>query len=170
MPHPKVYGTPKEASNLILGHTQKVVFTQLIRIHHLHCRRDSFIFTNISKEPNPYQLLPQWINVVWPASDQEELTLTPFDISPITLSLVKRVLKKRSSNSSPGEDGISYHHLKKVPSAHHFLATLFSKILLKSHSAQSVWSKAKIRLLFKGGDPKQPSNYRLDKHCREAIS
>ena len=114
-------------------------------------------FSNISKASNQYQLLPQWINEVWATPDQEELT--PFDISPITLSLVKRVLKKRSSNSFAGEDGISYHHLKKVPSVHNFLATLFSKILLKSHSAPSVWSKAKIKLLFKGSDPKQLSNF-----------
>jgi len=29
-----------------------------------------------------------------------------------------------------------------------------------SHSAPPVWSKAKIKLLFKGGDPKQPTNFR----------
>ena len=83
---------------------------------------------------------------------------TSFDLSPITPGLVKNVLKKRSSNSSPGDDGITYHHLKKVPSCHHFLSTLFSKILLQSRSAPSVWCKAKIKLLFKGVDPKLPEN------------
>ena len=45
-----------------------------------------------------------------------------------------------------------------MPASHHFLATLFTKILLKSHSAPPVWSKAKIKLHFKGGDPKLPHN------------
>ena len=114
--------------------------------------------SNITNESSHYQSLPLWIDEVWPAPDPEDLT--PFDLSPITPGLVKRVLKKRSSNYSPGEDGISYHHLKKVPSSHHFLATLFTKILLKSHSAPPVWRKAKIKLLFKGGDSKLPSNFR----------
>jgi len=52
---------------------------------HLH-------FSTILKAFNQYQSLLQW-------PDQEELT--PFDLSPITPSLVKRVLKKRSSNSFP---------------------------------------------------------------------
>ena len=86
--------------------------------------------------------------------------LTPFYLSPITPGLVKRVWKKKSSNYFTGEDGISYHHQKKkVPSSHNFLATLFTNILLKSHSAPAVWSKAKIRILFKGSDPKLPSNF-----------
>ena len=118
----------------------------------LHCKRNSFIFLKHLEN----QLLPQCINEVWPAPDQEELT--PFDISPITPSLLKIVLKKRSSNSSPGEDEISYHHLKKVPSTH-FFATLFSNIVLKSYFSPTVWSKAKIKLPFKEGDPKPPSNF-----------
>ena len=158
MPHPKIYGDTKRPSNLIPGHTQRVVFTQLVSIPHLHCKEIHLYFSNIAKASNQYQLLPQWINEVWPAPDLEEWS--PFGISPITPSLVKGVLKKGSSNSSPREDGISYHHLKKVPSAHHFHTTRFSKILLKSHSAPSVWSKAKIKLIFKRGDSKQPSNFR----------
>ena len=36
------------------------------------------------------------------------LYLMKFDLSPITPSLVKKVLKTRSSGSAPGEDGITY--------------------------------------------------------------
>ena len=61
--------------------------------------------------------------------------LVEFDLSAITPSTIRNVLKGRPSNSSPGEDGITYHHLKKLPSAHYFLATLFSKFLLEDHVA-----------------------------------
>ena len=83
-----------------------------------------------------------------------------FDMSPIRPSLVKSCLKKCSSSSSPGPDGISYFHLKKLPSTHLFLATLYTKILLHSHEAPTNWCSADIILLPKGGDPSKPENFR----------
>ena len=102
--------------------------------------------------------LPKWIDEVMPPPDSDEVT--PFDLSAITPGSIKRVLAKRSSNSSPGDDGITYHHLKKMPSTHHFLATLFSKILLENHTAPASWCEARIKLIFKGGDDKLPANFR----------
>ena len=71
-------------------------------------------FSDITEESSRYQSLPSWINEVWPAPDLEEFT--PFDLSPITPGLVKGVLKKRSSNSSPGDDGSSSEEDSFIPS------------------------------------------------------
>ena len=46
----------------------------------------------------------------------------PFDLLAITPGNVKRVLAKRSSNSSPGDNGITYHHLKMMPSIYPLLS------------------------------------------------
>ena len=56
-----------------------------------------------------------------------------FDMGPIRPKDIKQVLGSRSSNSAPGPDGISYGILKKLPSIHHFLATLYSKLLLNQN-------------------------------------
>ena len=59
-------------------------------------------------------MFPSWIADVMPMPDVD--SFVEFDMSPITPGLVKGILKSRSSGSSPGDDGISYHHLKKLPS------------------------------------------------------
>ena len=89
-----------------------------------------------------YQTLPEWVNQVMPFTERDEPI--EFDLSAITPGTIRKVLKSRPSNSSPGEDEITYHHLKKLPSAHHFLATLFSKVLLQDHAAPESWCQAKI--------------------------
>ena len=86
--------------------------------------------------------------------------LFDFDLSPVTPALVKKVLRKHSSGSAPGDDGISYHHLKMMPSTHHFLATLFSKILLHSQVPPTSWTHVKIITMHKKGDPSDPANFR----------
>ena len=65
-----------------------------------------------------------------------------------------------ASTSAPGIDNITYFHLKKLPSCHLFLATLYSKILLHSHSAPQCWCQGKTILLYKKGDPTSPKNFR----------
>ena len=47
-----------------------------------------------------------------------------------------------------------------MPSTHHFLATLFSKILLQSQSPPSSWCHAKVITIHKKGDPQDPANFR----------
>ena len=61
--------------------------------------------------------------------------VSEFDLSPITPGYIKRTLQKCSSKSSPGDNKLTYHHLKNLPTTHHFLATLFPKILLSSHDS-----------------------------------
>ena len=86
--------------------------------------------------------------------------LQEFDLSPIKPSIIKKVLRKRPSNSSPGDDGITFHHLKMMPSTHPFLATLFSKVLLCSHVPPTLWTHAKIIMIHKKGDITDPVNLR----------
>ena len=90
-------------------------------------------FAENSREDRSYSSLPAWVSEVQHVPSDEDLL--GFDLSPITPGLVKKMLSKRPSSSAPGVDRITYHHLKMMPSTHHFLATLFSKILLHSHGA-----------------------------------
>lgn len=106
-----------------------------------------------------YTSLPSWVEEVCPPPTPND-SLVEFDLSPITPGYIKGMLKKCSSKSAPGDDGITYHHLKKLPSAHHFLATLFSKILLSSHQPPTSWCSAKTILIHKKGDPGMPNSFR----------
>ena len=83
-----------------------------------------------------------------------------FDMRPITPGQVKRTLRRCSSSSSPGADGITYLHLRNLPSTHYFLATLFTKILLETHRGPPSWFSAEITLIPKGGDPSNPKKFR----------
>ena len=74
-------------------------------------------------------------------------------------SIIKEVLRKLPSSSSPGANGITFHHLKMMSSTHHFLATLFSKVLLCSHVPPTSWTHAKIIMIHKKGDTTHPANF-----------
>ncbi len=113
-------------------------------------------FQGNSLARNQYQGLPPWVEDIMPKSED---IMCPFDLSPFTPREVKCTLKKRPSNSTPGEDGITYHFLKKLPSTHHFLATLFSKILLVEQQAPESWCSAQIKLIHKAGDTSDPGNF-----------
>ena len=51
----------------------------------------------------------------------------PYNQSAIRPGQVKAILCSKAPNTSPGEDGLLYGILAKLPSVHHFLATLYSK-------------------------------------------
>ena len=76
----------------------------------------STIFESAVSLSSSYNGFPDWISEVWqlPEAGFE------FDMSSIRPSEVKRVLKGCSFTSAPGDDGISYFHLKKLPSFHNF--------------------------------------------------
>ena len=84
----------------------------------------------------------------------------PFNLKPFTPKDIKNIIRSKSSNSSPGPDGITYGILKKLPCTHHILATLYSK-LLSAPKAPSSWSKSKVTLIFKKGESTEPSNFRM---------
>ena len=102
-----------------------------------------------------YKKLPHWVLEVMPVPDIQ----VEFDLSAITPGLIKRTLQKCSTTSSPGLDRITYFHLRNLPCTHHFLATIFSKILLFSQSGPSSWFQSEIILIPKWDDPSQPSNF-----------
>lgn len=72
-------------------------------------------FSKTCADENHYHELPSWIEVM-PVSDDD--LLSEFYLSPVTPGLIKGILKSRSLCSSPGDDGISYHHLKKMLSSY----------------------------------------------------
>ena len=47
-----------------------------------------------------------------------------------------------------------------LPSCHHFLATLFSKIILQGKSGPTSWYTSNIKLIHKAGNPSLTSNFR----------
>ena len=83
-----------------------------------------------------------------------------FYLSPVTPAIVIRVLSRHPSGSSPNEDGITYHHLIMLLSTHHFLETLFSKLLLHIQLPPASWCQAKFLIVHKKGTTKDPSNFR----------
>lgn len=115
-------------------------------------------FSESFQDEGSYMGFPEWIENLMPVPSDVEVI--PFDLSPITPNQIKKVLKGRPSNSSPGVDGITYHHLKNLPSAQHFLATLFSKILLQSQDPPSSWRLAKFITIHKKGVTTDPGNFR----------
>ena len=100
-----------------------------------------------------YYHLPFWILDTLP-----NCTTSLFNDTPITPSLVKVTLWKCSMKSTPGWDGITYFHLSHLPSVHHFMATLFNKLLEKGLSP-ACWGSARIKLIYKMGDPSDPANF-----------
>ena len=75
---------------------------------HLECpSKQTFVyFAASTKDDGAYSAIPPWVSEVQTIPGDEDLM--KFDLSPITPSLVKKVLKTRSSGSALGEDGITY--------------------------------------------------------------
>jgi len=94
-------------------------------------------FTDTYSDSNDYQALPDWILQDLPTSFD-----TTFDESPITPSLV-----------------CQYTHLRHLSSSHHFLTTLFNK-LLQAGISPSSWSLARIRLIHKRDSTDNRCNFR----------
>ena len=101
--------------------------------------------------------MPSWVSQVQHVPSEDDLL--QFNLSPITPSIIKKVLRKRPSSSSPGDDGITYHHLKMTPSTHHFLATLFSTKLLHSHVPSTLWTHAEIIMIHRKGATTDFANF-----------
>ena len=72
----------------------------------------------------------------------------------------KNILKNKSPNTCPGEDGLLYGIMAGLPTTHHFLATLYSKTD-KSSIAMDISSNCCMVLAHKAGDPSIPSNFRM---------
>ena len=84
----------------------------------------------------------------------------PYNQSAIRPSQVKNILKSKAPNKSPGEDGLLYGVLLRLPSIHHVLATLFTRTN-ESNLAPASWATSSVILAHKGGDPKDPNQFRM---------
>ena len=84
----------------------------------------------------------------------------PFENGHFKPRDVRSVLSNSNKKSAPGPDGVSYSVLYKLECTHHVLATLFSKVLSMGCPPTS-WSESVVKLLFKKGDPSDPSNFRM---------
>ena len=111
-------------------HYTKKIFSDSSNTSSLDCSPSQAYshFTESFKDDGGYYVLPSWVSQVQHVPSEDDLL--QFDLSSITPSIIKKVLRKHPSSSSPGDDGITYHHLEMMPSTHHFLATLFSEVLL----------------------------------------
>ncbi|XP_041466188.1 uncharacterized protein LOC121416780 [Lytechinus variegatus] len=85
---------------------------------------------------------------------------TSFDMNAIKPKDIKNILRAKKSKSAPGDDGIMYGILRNLPTTHRFMATLFTKILTEGDPPEC-WKNSRITLLHKGGDTKDPSNFRM---------
>ena len=94
-----------------------------------------------------------------PVNSDDE-SFNAFSMDPFRPRDIKQVLINSNKNSSPGPDGIPYSILLKLPTLHHTLATLFTKVLHSGVPPKS-WSESVIKLVHKKGDTKDPSNFRM---------
>jgi hypothetical protein len=83
-----------------------------------------------------------------------------FDMSPITLSLVRRVLSSKKATLLPGPDELMYGVFLRLPSTDSFLAILFCWLLLDDPDPIAKWCQSEIRLIYKHGDKNDPANFR----------
>ena len=81
--------------------------------------------------------------------------MQPIIASEARLLLSSMALNFATYTFAHGLDKISYLNLKKLPSSHHFLATLYFKIILNSPRVPALWCKGEV---LKGGDPRIPAN------------
>ena len=72
----------------------------------------------------------------------------PFDLSPIRPKEVCNTLKKAKEHSASGQDEIPYSILTRLPSVHHVLATLYTKVAT-SGSPPDTWSESIVKLIHK---------------------
>ena len=79
-----------------------------------------------------------------------------YDKSAIKPCDVRKVLKGKAPNTLSGEDQLLYGVLARLPSVHHFLATLYTKTH-ESGIAPASWASSTVILLHKA----VPSNFHL---------
>ncbi len=83
-----------------------------------------------------------------------------FNMANIKPKDIKHILKDKKPTSAPGIDGLTYGILKHLPCSHHFLATLYSQILLDNPKPSPLWQKSKISLIYKRNQMDNPKNFR----------
>ena len=93
----------------------------------------NYFSNSFSSEHFKYSSLPDWVYTAFqPPNITEE-----FDLFPITPSIIKRLLKRYKNPLAPGMDKITYGQMRNLPTCHHFLGTLYTKIMGESMEAPS---------------------------------
>ena len=113
---------------------------------------DKFFFERYSREVPIDITKLDWFSV----PNQQE---APYPETTITPKLVKQILWNKNADTAPGEDGLLCGVLARLPSVHHFLATLYNKIDAEG-IAPSTWACCNMTLCLKAGSPKDPANFR----------
>ena len=88
-------------------------------------------------------------------------TPVSFNMEPIKPKEIRKILSQKKSSSAPGIDGITYGVLRHLPSVHHLLATLYSKILINSPEPPALWQQSNVSLIYKRNEPSNPKNFRM---------
>ena len=84
-----------------------------------------------------------------------------FNLSPVKPKDIKNILSHKKSTSAPGPDGLTYGILRHLPSTHHFLSTLYSKLILDSPSPPELWQASNVSLIYKRNETSNPKNFRM---------
>jgi hypothetical protein len=111
-------------------------------------------FPNLYKDPGRhlgYKPLPEMISPDKPT--------VHFKLDPPSFQEFVTALKKKRNGAAPGKDGITYKILKNLECTWSVLYTLIQNAW-KYKDIPECWSEAFVVLLYKDGDPKDPSNYR----------
>ena len=77
----------------------------------------------------------------------------PYNSITILPKEIKNILKNKSPSTCPGNDGLLYGILARLPTTHHFLATLYNKTE-KSGVAMDISSNCYLVLAHKAGSSK----------------
>ena len=85
-----------------------------------------------------------------------------YNLDPYKPKYIKQALFKKCNSSAPGEDGIVYGYLKRMPFLHKVLATAFTCIRDKGEAPER-WGKSRVILIKKdeNGSDQDPSNFRM---------
>ena len=91
-----------------------------------------------------------------------DMPKVPYNLTPYKPKDIVKALSKKDQNSAPGEDGIVYEYLQKLPSTHKMLATIFTRIR-DTGDAPDSWAKSNIILIKKDeNEPNDdPTNFRM---------
>ena len=86
----------------------------------------------------------------------------PNNLAPYKPNDIMKALSKKDKISAPGEDGIVYEYLQKMPYIHKVLATVFTRIR-DTGEAPNSWAKSNIILIKKDeNDPDDdPTSFRM---------
>ena len=91
-----------------------------------------------------------------------EAPSTHYNLSAYTPRDIRQALYRKCNTSAPGEDGIVYAYLKKMPYIHKVLATAFTCIRDKGEAPDN-WAKSKLILIKKDENESydDPTNFRM---------